>query len=350
MILPHTNTLVLVVMLLSLVCLGSWANLYKLAGKWRYELFYFDFAAGLVLTCLLFAFTLGSLGFDGFSFVDDMLNAGKRQWMYGFIAAIIFNFGKICWSPPFPLPGWPWRSLWPTGWLSSSRRPGLLRFRRRRIERLRAARRMRAHGNLFCPHGAGVFAPERLASRSRPLEPVKAASTRRPSSAKAIVLSVVSGILLGVFSPLLNRAQDPDIGVGPYAMAAIFGMGVAFSAIVFNLFLMNLPVEGEPLVFVDYFHSSLNKHYLGLVAGVIFACGLVAGFVCTSPKADTHLSAPTSGLLALSVPLLAALWGLLVWREFSKGGLRAHLFAVLALLLLAGGIAAFSVAPLFAAK
>ena len=76
MILPQTYDVVLVLMVLSLICLGSWVSMFKLAGKWRFELFYFDFAIGLALAALIYAFTVGNLGFDGFNFLDDLQHAG----------------------------------------------------------------------------------------------------------------------------------------------------------------------------------------------------------------------------------------------------------------------------------
>src|ERR1019366_4863200 len=95
MILPQTHAAVLFLMILSLFCWGSWANTYKLAGKWRYELYYFDFAAGGAVAAFLYAFTVGNLGYDGFSFLDDLMHAGKRQWLYGFMAGVILNLANM---------------------------------------------------------------------------------------------------------------------------------------------------------------------------------------------------------------------------------------------------------------
>ena len=78
MILPHTYIATLLVLFFSMLCWGSWANTQKMSGKWRFELFYFDYAFGVLLTAVICAFTLGSLGYDGFSFLDDLMNAGKR--------------------------------------------------------------------------------------------------------------------------------------------------------------------------------------------------------------------------------------------------------------------------------
>ena len=84
MILPQSYPAVLFLMVLSLLCLGSWASAFKFAGKWRFEMFYLDFAIGLLLASVIFAFTVGNIGYDGFNFLDDLQHAGKRQWLYVF--------------------------------------------------------------------------------------------------------------------------------------------------------------------------------------------------------------------------------------------------------------------------
>jgi len=95
MILPQTFGAALLVLILGLLCLGSWASAYKFAGKFRYELFYFDLALGAVALAVIFAFTFGNLGYDGFSFMDDLDHAGKKQWLFGVLAGIIFNLGNM---------------------------------------------------------------------------------------------------------------------------------------------------------------------------------------------------------------------------------------------------------------
>src|ERR1035441_8137740 len=80
MILPFSDTSFILLMLLCMLCWGSWPIFYKLAKKYRFELFYFDFGVGLVLVALIGAFTVGNLGFDGFNFSDDLLNARKQEW------------------------------------------------------------------------------------------------------------------------------------------------------------------------------------------------------------------------------------------------------------------------------
>ncbi len=71
---------------ITMLCWGSWANTQKLASKsWRFELFYWDYVIGILVFSLISAFTLGSIGNQGRSFLDDL----------GQAAAI--NIGLPCW-------------------------------------------------------------------------------------------------------------------------------------------------------------------------------------------------------------------------------------------------------------
>ena len=73
---------------------GQHSDLKLGGGKRRFELFYFDFALGVMAMALVCGFTFGNWGFDGFSLLDDFIRAGKRQWLYGFLAGVLFNLGN----------------------------------------------------------------------------------------------------------------------------------------------------------------------------------------------------------------------------------------------------------------
>src|SRR5271157_2959017 len=101
MILPETYIAALLLAVVSLVCWGSWANAYKLAGRQRFELFYWDYAVGVLVAATVAALTFGSLGFDlggdvsGFAFFDDLMRSSKHSWVYGMAAGAVFNLGTI---------------------------------------------------------------------------------------------------------------------------------------------------------------------------------------------------------------------------------------------------------------
>src|SRR5579884_1153118 len=96
MILPGSYLFSILLLVLTLLGWGLWANMFKLAGsKWRFELFYFDFAIGVAIAALIAALTFGSLGWDGFAFTDSLQMAGKRQDLFAFLAGGIFNLGNM---------------------------------------------------------------------------------------------------------------------------------------------------------------------------------------------------------------------------------------------------------------
>ena len=95
MVLAQTATQALLIMIFGMLCWGLWASFYKRPGKWRYELFYFDVAFGVALAAIIYSMTLGNLGFDGFSFIDDLMHSPKRHWSLAFAAGVVFNLGNM---------------------------------------------------------------------------------------------------------------------------------------------------------------------------------------------------------------------------------------------------------------
>jgi glucose uptake protein len=344
MILPQTHAAVLFLMTLSLLCWGSWANSYKLAGKWRYELYYFDFAAGVVVAAFLYAITVGNLGYDGFSFVDELMHAGKRQWLYGFAGGAIFNLGNMILMSAISVAGM--AVAFPVGIGVAIVVGTSLAF---------AARSTGSPALLFggCALIAAAAVAAALAHRFHAVlrheelaRAGKAASTRRPSSIKGIVLALVSGLLIGSFFPLVDKAREGDAGLGPYAVAVVFAAGVFFSTFVFNVFLMNLPVEGEPLEVLDIFKSTPKQHLLGLLGGAVWCTGMVASLAAAGAPPEAQVNAVEGCFLAQGFPLIAALWGILAWKELKGADLRVKLLALFMFLLFVCGLLLISQAPL----
>jgi glucose uptake protein len=345
MILPQTYPVVLALMILSALCLGSWASMFKLAGKWRFELFYFDFALGLILAALTYGFTVGNLGYDGFNLIDDLQHAGKRQWLYGFLAGLIFNIANMLLMAAVSVAGmavaFPMAMgiaiLMATGMGAAAGAAGnpmllmlgcLLLFTSVLVNAI--SYRLMDHARHEAQARAG-----------------QAKSTRRPSSMKGIIVAAVSGVLMGSFNPLLDKARAGEVGLGPYALAGMFALGVFVTTPVFSVFFMNLPVEGDPVDFAAFFGSTLKQHLLGIFAGVIWCTGMVAGMVSGSVP-DAILGAPVPRfLLGQSWPLLAALWGILVFREFKGADVRVKIMSVLMLVLFLCGLGMIGMAPIY---
>ncbi len=348
MILPQTYFPALLVMIASMICWGSWANTYKLSGKWRFELYYFDYALGLLAMALLLAFTLGSLGYDGFTFTDDLMHAGKRQWLFGFLGGVVFNLANMLLMAAIAIAGL--AVAFPVG-IGVALLVGVI------LNYL-----IKPAGNpvlLFggCALVLAAIIVDAVAYRMLHLlryealaKAGKTASVRKTVSLKGVMISLVCGLLMGSFFPLVAKAQQTDAGLGPYAVAVVFALGVFLSTFVFNLFFMNLPVEGEPVEIRDYFLGTPGKHLLGLLGGAIWCAGGVAAFVAASAPAEVGIGPAISYAMGQGSTLISALWGLLVWKEFKGADLRIKLLLAIMLVLFGCGLGLISIAPLYGVK
>src|ERR1039458_392504 len=348
MILPQSYPAVLFLMVLSLLCLGSWASFFKFAGKWRFELFYLDFAIGLLLASLVYAFTVGNIGYDGFSFIDDLQHAGKRQWMYIFLAGLIFNLGNMLLMAAVSVAGL--SVAFPMGMgvaLLMGSGLGLAGGPAGNATLLGLGCVLIVTSivvNAVSYRIMGVARHEVLARAG------KAKSTRRPSPLKGIVLAVLAGVLIGVFTPLVQKAREGEQGLGPYALGFIFAFGIFFSSFVFDIFFMNLPVEGEPLEFGGYLKGHLRQHLAGLGSGFVWYTGLLLAWGCTSVPAAVQGEPILLFIMAQLSPILAALWGIVVFREFKNSDVRVKLLGTLMLVLFLCGVAMIGLAPQFLRK
>jgi len=94
MIIPTTYAGALLLMILSMLCWGSWANTFKLAGKWRFEIFYYDYSLGVLLAAVIAAYTFGSMG-NELSFSDNLIIASKRNMVWAVAGGVVFNLANM---------------------------------------------------------------------------------------------------------------------------------------------------------------------------------------------------------------------------------------------------------------
>ena len=95
MILPGSELYNLILLAFGMLCMGTWANTYRMTSKWRYELYYFDFAMGVLLAAIVIGLTFGSMGWDGFDLGDDLRIAGKQKDALALTAGMVFNLGNM---------------------------------------------------------------------------------------------------------------------------------------------------------------------------------------------------------------------------------------------------------------
>jgi len=336
MILPQTYGAALLLTLVSMLCWGSWANTFKLAGKWRFELFYYDYSLGLLSAAMIYALTFGNLGSDGFAFADDLAHAGKRQILFGAVGGIVFNLANMLLVAAISLAGL--SVAFPVG-IGLALVIGVV-----------WNYILKPQGNpvlLFTGAAIVVAAIVVDAFAYRALEAGKAQAARRVSG-KGIALSLLSGVLMGSFFPLVEMGKAGPLGLGPYAIGFVFAVGVFLSTFIFNLFFMNLPVEGPPVAMSEYFKGTGGQHLLGVVGGLIWATGTIANFVAASAPESVQVGPAISYALGQGATMVSALWGLLVWNEFAGASGRVRALVVVMLVLFVCGLALISAAPKYA--
>jgi glucose uptake protein len=338
MILPGSYTAVLILLIVGMLAWGAWANLFKAAGgKWRFELFSFDFAVGIFLAALVLGLTAGSLGFDGFSLRDDLQLAGKRHDLWGFTAGVVFNLGNMMLLGAISIAGMAVAfpacmgcALIVAAFWNFALNPG--------------GNTALLFGGAAVVAGAIVF--DILAFRTWSAVRAKAAQAeggtgkprRRRSTSKSVFLSLAGGLLIGSFPPLIQMGRQGEDGLGPYSIGFIFSIGVVFSTFVFNLFFMNLPVQGKAIEIAEYFNAKLSRHGLGVLGGAVWYIGMIASLVGGRVEGAARVGAPLRFALEQGAILIAALCGVFLWREYEGGDSAVKIRIGLMFLLLLAGI------------
>ncbi len=96
MVLIQNYGIAIIFCIIAMICWGSWANTQKIASKsWRFELFYWDMVLGIVIIGILSAFTLGSLGSQGRTFLEDLQTADIKSIGYAMMGGALWNLGNV---------------------------------------------------------------------------------------------------------------------------------------------------------------------------------------------------------------------------------------------------------------
>lgn len=292
-----------VLCVITMLCWGSWANTQKLASKeWRFELFYWDYAIGVLLFALLLAFTLGSTGTAGRSFLVDMGQAERGPLLSAFVGGVVFNLSNILLVAAIDIAGM--AVAFPIGvglalvlgvitnYMASPVGNATLLFL-----------------GVACVTGAIV-----LSAVSYSRLPAQGQRT----VGKGIVVSVVAGLLMGFFYRFVAASMSADFidlepgKLGPYSAIVMFSAGLLASNFVWNTLVMKRPFVGAPVAFVDYVSKgSPRLHLIGILGGAIWNLGMSLSIIAAGAAGFA-----ISYGLGQGATLVAAFWGVFIWKEF----------------------------------
>jgi glucose uptake protein len=338
-ILPATDTSALILLVFSMLCLGSWVNAQKLSGKWRFELFYYDFSFGAIVCALVAAFTLGSMDSQELTFQDNLLIASRHSMAYAAGAGIVFNLGNMLLLGAVQASGMAVAFLIAFGLaLAASAFGSYFQTPQINATLLLSGVALALAVVVLAGFAHSLLLESRFAV-NKPLrpDPRSPRSPKPPSAALGIMLSVLGGILISLSFPLIDVARTGEAGAGPYGAALLFGGGMFLSTLLYSPFFMNFPVFGPPVEIRAYFMGAKKHHLLGFLGGIVWMAGTIAAFVSGSGPPATQPDRSLSGALPQAAALAAALWGLLAWRELHGATHRVKTLLTAALILLALG-------------
>ena len=291
--------------IITMLCWGSWANTQKLATRtWRFELFYWDYVLGIFLFSLISAFTLGSHGEQGRSFIADLSQAGGSSLFSALAGGIIFNAANILFSAAISIAGM--AVAFPIG-IGIALVLGVL------LNYFSLAR-----GNpVYLFSGVALVC---MAIVINALAFKKAGTGSGRISSKGITLSIVAGVLMSFFYRFIAGAMDLENFAFPaagkltaYTAVVIFSLGILLSNFLFNSVLMKRPFSGLPVSYADYFKGRFSTHLTGILGGLIWGLGNSLNLIAAG-KAGPAISYG----LGQGATLIAALWGILIWKEFRQ--------------------------------
>ena len=309
MVLIHNYPLAVIFFIVSMICWGSWANMQKVAERnWRVELFYWDLSIGLLLFATLAAFTLGSMGDSGRPFLVDLQQADTTSIMFAMLGGVVWNLGNILlvaaiavagMSVGFPIGG---GIAWILGIIINYI-----------LVMLDPGKTFAGNANILWIGVAVIIAAIYLSMLSYK----RLATEKKKPTAKGILLSVLAGLLIAFFYGLVVKSLDNTYVTGgtgtltPFSGVFFFGVGVFVSTFIFNPFFMKYPVQGTPVKMAEYWQGNFKTHLSGIIGGFIWMLGMVVSFMAAGAA-----NPAISYALSNAAPVVAILWGVLIWNEF----------------------------------
>ena len=297
-----------VMCVITMICWGSWGNTQKLASKeWKFQLFYWDYALGILLFSLLMAFTAGSMGDGGRAFVQDLKQGEWSLIGSAILGGVVFNISNILLVIAIDIAGL--ALAFPVG-------VGLALV-------IGVVQNFNPDKDPLWMIASGVSLIVLAIILNAAAFALKNGAQGGKKVVKGIIISVLAGSLMGLFYSFVAAAMSEVKEVGgavaleagkmsSYTVMVLFALGIFLSNFVFNTFIMKCPIEGEKVPLLDYFKKgTVWLHFVGILGGAIWCLGTSLNFL-----AATVAGVALAWGLGQGATMVSAFWGVFVWKEF----------------------------------
>ena len=303
MLIVDSYVIAVIMCFITMLCWGSWANTQKLASQeWPFQLFYWDYAIGVLILVLGLALTIGSIGEYGREFIEDLNQASGKMLLSAFLGGVIFNFGNILLVAAIDIAGM--AVAFPVG-IGIALAQGVF------VNYL-----AKPEGNPLILFIGVTLVLIAIIVDAIAYKRLQTGGTE--GIAKGLILSIVAGISLGFFyrfvaDSMVTNYYTPEVGLlTPYTALVVFSLGLFISNFVFVTAIMFKPISGKPVALGDYFTKGNSKlHLIGILGGVIWSVGMSFSIIASGAAGPA-----ISYGLGQGAVMVAAFWGVFVWKEF----------------------------------
>lgn len=325
---PTTYGIALLLMLISMVCWGSWPITMKFTPGWRFELYYWDFVIGIVLSSLLLGLTLGSSVGGQSSFISNLRQADGWHIFWALVAGFVLDVANLLLVAAIECAGL--SVAFPIG-------VGLAL-----VEGVLLAYAVAPKGNPILLFG-GVFLVMMAIVFDARAYRIREAKQHK-ATIKGVGISLAAGIFLGLFYPLAAKSFSGMNALGPFTLVFVSSLAALMCNIPVNYYMMRRPISGgPPIAAKSYFEGRSSFHCLGLLGGLIWCIGTVLSLVA----ANTHIVGPAvSYAIGQGCTMVSAIWGAFVWHEFAGAPAGARSQLGLMFLFFTVGLMAVALAPI----
>jgi glucose uptake protein len=311
-----------------MLCWGSWANTMKLTPGYSFQLFYWDYVAGVVLGSLCWGLTLGNWGGGDLSFFANISAADAHHMWLAFGGGVVFNLANLLLVAAIEIAGL--AVAFPVG-IGLALVVGVL---------LNYLVSPKGHPLLLF----GGMALVMIAIVLDALAYFRREEQRQSVSARGIWISIFCGVLMGVFYPLVAKALQGPASLGPYTVVFFFALGIAICAIPANYLLMKRPLTRTPPVDMSqYFRTQASWHVWGVLGGLIWCTGMVFNIVASHAQI---VGPAVSYAIGQGATMVSAVWGVFIWKEFAHAPAHSSKLIPAMFVFFLLGLGSIAVAPM----
>ena len=301
-------------LMVTMIAWGSWTNTQKKTEDWRFEAYYWDYAWSIVVSTFILSFILGGVTPTGWSqtqFIVSLATTSPQAITLALFSGIVWGIGNLLLVNAIALAGM--TTAFPIS-------IGLALVLGTFLAYITNPSATQNPGFLFLGLFIVTLAVLANAFAYKSKEKI---STAKKSLKRGLIVSLLSGLFIALFAFPFNFAFE--LGMTGYTGALFMTIGGFLVTTIMLPILMRKPlIPGvKPIGVSEYVRAKMSWHVWAVFGGFIWSIAGVFNLVVSSTPDFSVAVAYTLGNCA---PMVAALWGVFVWKEFKGAPKETYLY------------------------